>query len=92
MEDEQHTIGLQDLLSQVDRDLDDFRRKHQSDYSTKNISLWWELERERILTRHVPSTLVKKLRQAEGLKRSLAFFAAGGITILLGEIALRLIP
>jgi len=91
MEDEQHTIGLQDLLSQVDRDLDDFRRKHQSDYSTKNISLWWDLERERILTRHVPSTLVKKLRHAESLKRSLAFFAAGGITILLGEIALRLI-
>ncbi len=52
MTEKQNIIGMTDLLDEVSQDLEDFRRKHASDYGVKNITLWWELERERLLVRH----------------------------------------
>jgi hypothetical protein len=79
MDEKSHTIGLQDLLDEVSRDLDDFRRKHQSDYGVKNITLWWELQKERLLVRHAPSSVVRKTLGARlrGLRRTLRWFTAG---------------
>ena len=91
MTKDDNTIGLTELLDEVSRDLDDFRKKHQSDYSVKNITLWWELERDRVVTRHAPNSVVKTLRRARGAKWMLAWFVAGWLTTLSAQSAIRMI-
>ena len=90
MEDKQHTIGLADLLDEVHRDLDELRKKHPSDYSIRNITMWWELEKERLLTRHGPASVAKKLRRHPGLIRMLAWFFAGWLAMLAVQTAIAL--
>lgn len=93
MEDKDNTIGLSELLAEVDRDLDEFRKKHPNDYSVKNISLWWELERALIMTRHASFTVVKKLRRAQSMKRLMIWFFAGWVTsVALSVIGRLLVP
>ena len=91
MEDKPHTIGLTELLGEVDRDLDDLRKKHPSDYGMKNLGMWWDLERERLLTRHGPATLVKELRRIRGVKRTLALFTAGWVAMIAAQAVLRFV-
>ncbi len=91
MNDAQNTIGLTDLLAEVDRDLDELRRKHPSDYGVKNTGLWWELEKERIMARHSPRSVVKKLRRVQGLKRTMIWFFAGWLTMLAANAVIRLL-
>lgn len=82
-----NTIGLSDLLDEVSGDLDDFRRKHQSDYGVKNITLWWDMERERIATRHKEARVVPRVRPRRLwllAGASIVMFAAGvGTTLAL---------
>jgi hypothetical protein len=91
MDDAQPIIGLPELLSEIVRDLQDFRAKHQSDYGVKNITLWWELERERLTVRHGPGTSVRRLRVTAGARRLGACFLAGGLSLLALQVALRLL-
>lgn len=56
----QNIIGMADLLDEVSRDLEDFRRKHATDYSVKNVTMWWELEKERLLFRHKEARVVRR--------------------------------
>lgn len=91
MDDTQNTIGLSELLAEVDRDLDEFRKKHQSDFGVKNVTLWWELERERLVTRHGSLAAVKKLRKIQGIKRTMIWFFAGWVTMLAASTVIRLL-
>lgn len=91
MDDKQNIIGLSELLDEVNRDLDEFRKKHPNDYSVKNITLWWELERERLLARHSTEGVVKKLRRVQSLKRMLLLFTAGWLTMIVIQAAMRLL-
>lgn len=88
MEDKQHTIGLADLLDEVHRDLDDVRKKHPNDYSFRNITMWWELEKERLLTRHGPASVAKKLRRHPAFIGMLAWFLAGWLAMLAVQAAI----
>ena len=83
MED-QKTIGLAELLDEVSRDIDDFRKKHPNDYGIKGTTMWWELERERLLTRHGSFAAVKRMRQIASFKKTTLVFFGG----LLGSICL----
>lgn len=89
MEDKPEIIGLRELLDEVQRDLDELRRKHPSDYSIRNIAMWWELEKERVLMRHNPGSVVKTLHRARRAVRAAAWLLAGWITMLAFEAALR---
>lgn len=91
MDDTQHTIGLTDLLAEVDRDLDNLRRKHPSDYGVKNTGLWWELERERLMTRHGPAALVKRIHRVRGVRRLMILFFAGWATAVATSAVMRLL-
>ena len=91
MHDASHTIGLTELLDEVGRDLDELRKRHPGDYSTKNLTMWWELERDRLLARHSPASVVRKMRRARGLKRSLALFTAGWLAMVVAQTAIRLL-
>ncbi len=87
MDDKLHTIGMTDLLDEVSRDLDDFRKKHASDYSVKNITLWWELERERLLVRHKDARVTRRSLPGRRvwifIGSCVVMFAAGATTTLL---------
>lgn len=91
MSDAQNTIGLSELLAEVDRDLDEWRKKNPNDYGIKNTVLWWELQRERLVTRHSPQSVVKKLRRVQGMKRVMVWFFAGWLTMLAANTAIRLL-
>jgi hypothetical protein len=91
MDDPQNTIGLADLLAEIDRDLDEFRRKHQTDYGVKNVTLWWELEKDRLTIRHGPALSVRKRQRLRGTRRWVALFLAGWLSVLALNVALRLL-
>ena len=91
MTKDETAIGLADLLAEIDRDLDDLRKKHPSDYGVKNTGLWWELERERLLTRHSPESVVKKLRRVRGYKWMMIWFFAGWGTMLCANAIIALV-
>ena len=91
MDETQHTIGLTELLAEVDRDLEEFRKKHQSDYGVKNITLWWELERERLAVRHGPSLSVRRHRMTRRARGFGTTFLAGGLSMLAAQVTLRLL-
>lgn len=88
MDSKQLTIGLQELLEEVDRDLDEFRKKHASDYSVKNITLWWGTEKERVLMRHEPDSVVKTIHELRRVKWFAAFFVAGQLVLLAAQAML----
>lgn len=88
MSDAKDTIGITELLDEVSRDLDDFRKKHPGDYSVKNVTLWWETEKERLTMRHSSSTLVKNSRREERMKRlAIWFLVAWNITLSVNTVA-----
>lgn len=91
MDDTQPLIGLPELLGEIDRDLQDFRAKHQSDFGVKNITLWWELERERLTVRHGPAASVRRSRMTRGAWRLGACFLAGFLSLPVFQVALRLL-
>jgi len=91
MDDKQETIGLTELLDEVNRDLEELRRKHSSDYSIRNITMWWELERERLVTRHSPGSVVRKVRAILGLKRMIAWFFVGWLMMLAVQVTMRML-
>lgn len=71
---------------EIDRDLEDFRKKHASDYGVKNITLWWELQKDRVLARHLPATTLQKLRRVRTMKYWLGIFTAGRGTMLAVQV------
>lgn len=89
MDDTKNTIGLTDLLDEVGRDLDELRKKHTGDYQIKNVTMWWELERDRILARHNPGTVLKTLRRVQRFRRMMTFFFAGWLMMLVVQTAIR---
>ena len=91
MDDKHETIGLSELLDEIHRDLDAFRKNHAGDYSVKNITLWWELESERLLTRHSPLTVLRKLRRLQNFKRMMLWFSAGWVTMIVIRAAMKLL-
>lgn len=84
-------IGIGELLDEVSRDLDDFRRKHPTDYGVKNITLWWDMEKERLLTRHGAAGVARTLRRMQGLKWFAACFALGCAATLAAAAGIRLL-
>jgi hypothetical protein len=91
MDDTPHIIGLTALLDEVDRDLDDLRKKHPADYGLKNLTMWWDLERERLLARYSPASVVRKFRRARGLRRILGYFSAGWLAMIVVQTAIRVL-
>lgn len=91
MDDKQATIGLTKLLDEITTDLDELRKKHPGDYNIKNITMWWELERERVLARYSPGFMVKKLRRIQGIKRMMMLFFAGWLTMIGVQTVIRLL-
>mgnify|MGYP000024967097 CR=1 FL=1 len=91
MEDKTHTLGLTALLDEVSADLDELRKKHPGDYSTKNLTMWWDLERDRLLARHGPTSTVRKLRAVRGMKRMLAMFSAGWLVMIVVQTMIRFV-
>lgn len=90
MEDQQ-TIRLSALLDGISNDLDELRKKHPSDYNIKSITMWWELEKERVISRHSPGTLVKSMRRIQNAKRLIAYFFAGWVVMLTVNTTIRLL-
>lgn len=91
MPENPNTIGLQDLLDEISRDLDNFRKKHASDYGVKNITLWWDMEKERLLVRHVPSSVVRTITGARSVRRAIGWFTAGLVALGAVQTAIRLL-
>jgi hypothetical protein len=81
-------IGMTDLLDEVSRDLDDFRKKHASDYGVKNVTLWWELERERLLIRHKEARVARHLMSR---RRAWAFAVGCMLTFMAGVVLTLLV-
>ena len=79
-------IGMTDLLDEVSRDLDDFRKKHERDYGVKNVTLWWELERERLLIRHKEARVARHVWS----KRRVWAFAVGCLATFFAGVAATL--
>jgi hypothetical protein len=91
MDDTQNTIGLMELLDEISRDLDELRKKHAGDYGMKNLTMWWELERDRLLVRHDSARIIRRRRRLHGIRRTLALFAAASLTTVVVQTAIRLL-
>jgi len=93
MSNAQDTIGLTQLLDEVTNDIDELRKKHASDYGIKNLTMWWELEKERLVTRHGPTAAVRKLLKIRSMKRAMVAFFAGCAAVVAATVVSRvLIP
>jgi hypothetical protein len=91
MSDAQGTIGMAALLDEVDRDIDELRKKHPSDYGVKNLTMWWSLEKERLVTRHGPATAVRKPRRGWIDGHTGLLLLAGAVTWVVGEVLLLIL-
>ncbi len=91
MDDKQQTIGLTELLDEIGRDLDEFRKKHASDYAVKTTTVWWEMERERLVMRHGSTAAVKRLLKVRSLKRLMIGFFAGCVAVIVATIISRVL-
>jgi hypothetical protein len=91
MDGTQNTIGLETLLDEVGKDLDELRRKHPNDYKLKDISMWWDLERERLLVRHVPSSVIRLKRRLASMKVLMAGFFVGWLTMIAVQTTVSLL-
>lgn len=88
MGDAQKTIGLNELLDEASRDLDDYRKKHPNDYGVKGVTLWWDTEKERLTMRHGFATVLKMSRREERMKRlAIWFLVAWTITLTVNTVA-----
>ena len=83
--DTQKTIGMTQLIDEIGRDLDDFRKKNPTDYGIKNTVMWWTLEAERLVVRHGEKTVLRLPRFLRGT-RWILFFAGFGVAELLNLI------
>lgn len=93
MSNAQDTIGLTQLLDEVGSDIDELRKKNPSDYGMKNLIMWWELERERIILRHGSTAAVKRLLKIRSMKRMMLTFLAGCAAVIAATVMSRvLIP
>ena len=93
MNDQQQSIALSELLTEVDLDLDGFRKKHSTDFGVKNITMWWELEKERLLLRHGSVAAVRKVSRTHSFRRLMFGFLAGWIfSVALGVGTRLLMP
>lgn len=90
MDEKAKTIGLTELLAEVEEDLKQLKAKNPTDYGIKNIMQWWSLESERLEVRHGPQAVIKKMRKAQAFKWMKWFFA-GWIVMLVMQTALRFI-
>ena len=90
MQEDRKTIGLGELLDQITADLDELRRKHPGDYAMKNITMWWELEKERLVTRHSPASVVRRYRNPWRIRGWTIMFLAGCLMMLATNIAISL--
>jgi len=88
MDATQNIIGMTDLLDEVSRDLEDFRRKHASDYSVKNVTMWWELEMERLLIRHKEARVARHFMSR---RRAWAFVVGGLLAFTAGAASTQFI-
>jgi hypothetical protein len=84
-----NTIGLTELLDEVSNDLAELRKKNPNDYSIKNIVMWWDLERDRLIARHLPNGVVKTLKRVKSMKRYLLLFTAGWTLSISIDLAIR---
>jgi hypothetical protein len=91
MSDAKDTIGLTELLDEVSRDLDDYRKKHPNDYGVKGVTLWWDTEKERLTMRHGSASVLKKSRREEFMKRLAIWFLAAWTVMLTVNSVLRLL-
>ena len=91
MEDFHKTIGLIELLDEVTHDIDELRKKHPNDYGVKNMTIWWDLEKERMLNRHGSYAVIKRLRQIKSMKRSMSLFFGGWISWIALSSVIRLL-
>lgn len=91
MDDTTKTIRLTDLLHEVDLDLDELRKKHSNDYGVKNITMWWELERDRLVTRHGANLAIRMIRRAHTVKRLMIYVFAGWVISTAVSAGLRLL-
>jgi hypothetical protein len=76
------TIGIQELMDEIDKDVADYKARNAGDYSVKNVVMFWQLERERVLIRHLPATLVKKARRARSVRFWLGCFSAAWAALI----------
>jgi len=87
MDDPHKTIGLAELLDEVSRDLDDYRKKHPSDYGLKGVTLWWDTEKERLSMRHGSATVRIPSRHGERWKRlRICFLSAWTIVLSINSV------
>ena len=91
MNDKNNTIGLTELLDEISRDLDELKKKNPGDYSMKGIAMYWDMQREKILARHAPTTAVKKFRRVQGFRKMMTWFFAGWVVMLIVQTALRFV-
>jgi hypothetical protein len=88
MSEKPNIIGMQDLLDEVERDLDEWRRKNPGDYQIKNTILWWSLQREKILVRHKDARVARRFGSG---KRAWMFLAGCLATFILGALMALLV-
>lgn len=87
MDDNQKSIDLGALLDEVSRDLDEYRKKHANGYGVKEVTLWWDTEKERLSMRHGSATVLKKSRREERMKRlTIAYLVAWTVTLSLNTV------
>lgn len=91
MSNSQDTIGLSQLLDEVSNDIDELHKKHPSDYGVKNLTMWWELERERLVTRHGSTAAVTTLLRVRSLKRLVIAFLAGCAAVVAATAMSRML-
>lgn len=89
MSDGKDTIGLAELLDEVSNDLAELRKKNPNDYSIKTVVMWWDLERDRLIARHLPNGIVKTIGRVKSMKRLLLRFSAGWLAMLVIDSAIR---
>lgn len=91
MSETQKSIGLSELLDEVSRDLDEYRKKHPNDHSVRGVTLWWDTEKERLTMRHGSATVLMKSRLEERMKRlAIWFLAAWTILLSLNTLVILL--
>lgn len=84
----QNTIGLAELLDEVSRDLDEYRKKHPNDYGVKGVTLWWDTEKERLTMRHGSASVLKKSRREQRMKRlTIAYLVAWTVALSVNTVA-----
>ena len=80
-------IPLLDLLDEVNRDVVELRKKFPQDYQLKNVTMWWELERERLLLRHGSGSVLRQVSKTRHLKQVLFWMSVGWLTMVVLQVS-----